>query len=163
MCRSGSAHPVETSGCARNLVTRHNTSGFSPWDACDKCNTWETWDGIAGRSNGTVVVGGICGPGRTRGVCEEPVRSMLSTPIPPSIALNSHHCKVLAARIRKRFTARQQSLSGAGSIVMCGSYRLRGRRKCPCERLLHIPDVQRMFMDSLKHLFGLGDGFCSSH
>lgn len=160
MCRSGSAHPVATCGCAWNLVTRHNTSGFSRRDACDSPNSWYSGGGIAGGSYGTDVGGGIHGPGRTRGVCEERVRSLLSTSIPALVALNSHHCKVLDAKIRGRFAARQQSVDGDGSMVMCGSWRLRGRRKCPCERL-HIPDVQRMFMDYLKHLFGLGVGFCS--
>jgi hypothetical protein len=83
---------VETCGCARNHVTRHSTSSIArPWDASVQSNSWEACGALAGRSIETDVGGSIGGPRRTRGVCEESVRTNFSTPIPSSFAVKSHH------------------------------------------------------------------------
>ena len=51
-------------------------------------NSWETCGSIAGRCFRTNVDGSVCGPRRGRGLREEPVRTVFSTQVSPSIALS---------------------------------------------------------------------------
>lgn len=88
VCRSGFARHVQTSGCARKLVTRHSTRGYRFRDACATSNMCETCDVVTGWIVAADVEGSDCQSRPGRGLCEEPVRTDCSTPSPPSIALS---------------------------------------------------------------------------
>ena len=58
------------------------------WDVCDTSNMSEKYVVATGRSFVAELEGTACGSASGRGLGEEPVRTVFSTQIPPSIALS---------------------------------------------------------------------------